>query len=74
MSSCAKIVFSQSCRDVKNEVFEKKIAFFVFVFFMLLQEKQKQKTRNGKRPKTTYKSSVFKGGHPKMRKMKKMDF
>ena len=32
---CAKIVFSQNCRDAKNEVFEKKIAFFN----MLLQEK-----------------------------------
>ena len=28
--------------DVKNEVFEKKIAFFVFVFFMLEKEKQKK--------------------------------
>ena len=37
VSICAKIVFSQNCRDIKNEVFEKKIAFF-----MLLQEKQKK--------------------------------
>ena len=30
MSIGAKIVFSQNCRDVKNEVFEKKIAFLPF--------------------------------------------
>ena len=35
VSHCAKIVFLQNFGDVKNEVFEKKIAFFVFVFFML---------------------------------------
>ena len=35
VSHCAKIVFLQNFWDVKNEVFEKKIAFFVFVFFML---------------------------------------
>ena len=26
VSICVKIVFSENCRDVKNEVFEKKIA------------------------------------------------
>ena len=31
---CVKIVFLQNLGDVKNEVFEKKIAFF-FPFFML---------------------------------------
>ena len=35
-------MFSQNCWDVKNEVFEKKIAFVVFVFFMLLKVKQKK--------------------------------
>ena len=77
MSICAKIVFSQNCRDVKNEVFEEKIAFFVFVFSMLETEKQKKetkKTQNGKRPKKPIKIVLFKGGHPKMRNMKKMDF
>ena len=44
-------MFSQNCRDVQNEVFEEKIAFFVFVFFVLLQEKQK----NGERPKNPIK-------------------
>ena len=43
VSHCAKIVFSQNCRDVKNEVFDKKIAFFVFLFSMLETEKQKKK-------------------------------
>ena len=44
VSICAKIVFSHNCRDVKNEVFENKIASFVFVF-VLLQEKQRKKTK-----------------------------
>ena len=35
VQQCVKIVFLQNLGDVKNEVFEKKIAFFVFVFFML---------------------------------------
>ena len=35
VSHCVKIVFLQNFGDVKNEVFEKKIAFFVFSFFML---------------------------------------
>ena len=30
MQQCVKIVFLQNLGDVKNEVFEKKIAFFVF--------------------------------------------
>ena len=71
MSICAKTVFSQNCRDVKNEVFEKKIAFFVFVFSMLETERQKNEKNKMEKGKTTYKNSAFKGGHPKMRKMKK---
>ena len=35
VQQCVKIVFLQNLGDVKNEVFEKKIAFFVFFFFML---------------------------------------
>ena len=35
VQQCVKIVFLQNLGDVKNEVFEKKIAFFVFSFFML---------------------------------------
>ena len=32
VQQCVKIVFLQNLGDVKNEVFEKKIAFFVFSF------------------------------------------
>ena len=35
VQQCVKIVFLQNLGNVKNEVFEKKIAFFVFSFFML---------------------------------------
>ena len=35
VQQCVKIVLLQNLGDVKNEVFEKNIAFFVFVFFML---------------------------------------
>ena len=35
VQQCVKIVFLQNLGDVKNEVFGKKIAFFVFSFFML---------------------------------------
>ena len=31
VSHCAKIVFLQNLGDVKNEVVEKKIAFFFFI-------------------------------------------
>ena len=45
---------------IKNEVFEKKIAFFVFFFFMLentnRKKKKKQKRENSKKP---YKNRVF---------------
>ena len=55
MSHCVKIVFLQNCQDVKNEVFEKKIAFFVFVLFFtfgeIKTEKRKNK-QNGKGQKT----------------------
>ena len=59
--NCAKIAFSQNCRDVKNEVFEKKL-HFCFCLFMLLQEKQKKekKQQDGKMQNKTYKNSVFK--------------
>ena len=32
VQQCVKIVFLQNLGDVKNEVFEKKITFFVFPF------------------------------------------
>ena len=61
VSICAKIVFFylQNCRDVKMRFFEEKIAFSCFVFVMLLQEKQKKKKQNGKKPRTLSKY-VFK--------------
>ena len=75
MSICAKVVFSQNCRDVKKGGFREEIAFLVFVFFMLLQEKQeKEKKQNGKGPQNYRNSVFFSGGDPKMRKMKQMDF
>ena len=55
---CQNSVFAK-CRDVKNEVFEKKLAFFVFVVSMLETEKQKKKTK-WKKAKKNYKNSVLK--------------
>ena len=34
MSHCAKIVFLQNFGDVKNEVFEKKLAFLFLSFYV----------------------------------------
>ena len=45
VQQCVKIVFLQNFGNVKNEVFEKKIAFFVFSFFMLEIEKQKRQKK-----------------------------
>ena len=54
-------MFLQNFGDVKNEVFEKKIAFFVFVFCMLEKEKQKKKKQTKwKRPKNPIKIGFFK--------------
>ena len=50
VSHCAKIVFLQNFGDVKNEVFEKKIAFFVFSFYV--GEIEQKKKENGKGPQT----------------------
>ena len=48
VSICAKLAFFFFfCRDVKIEEFEKKIAFFGFVLFMLLQVKQKKEKQDG---------------------------
>ena len=58
VSHCAKIVFFflQNFGDVKNEVFEKKIAFFVFSFLCWRnrnrKKKKKKKRENGKGQKT----------------------
>ena len=48
VSHCAKILFLQNFGDVKNEVFEKKIAFFVLCFFFVGEietEKRKKQTK-----------------------------
>ena len=63
VSICAKIAFSPNCRDVKNEVFEKKIAFLVFFFFFYVgdreAEKKKKKKTKWKKAKKPYKICVF---------------
>ena len=68
VSHCAKIVFLQNFGDVKNEVFEKKIAFFVFVFFLCWKNKNRRKKnkQNGKGQKNPIKILFFGGGHPKL--------
>ena len=60
VSHCAKIVFLKNCGDIKNEVFEKKIAFFVFVFLCWRNRNRKKtkKTKWKKAPKP-YKNCVF---------------
>ena len=42
VSHCPKIVFLQNFGDVKNEVFEKKIAFF------MLEEQKQEKQKKEK--------------------------
>ena len=69
------VFFLQNFGDVKNEVFEKKIAFFVFVFFMLEKYKQKkEKQTKWKKPKNPIKIGFFKVVIQKCEKSKKMDF
>ena len=53
-SHCAKIVFLQNFGDVKNEVLEKIIAFFVFFLFYVgeIETEKKKKKENGKGPNT----------------------
>ena len=60
VQQCVKIVFLQNLGDVKNEVFEKKIAFFVFfLFYVGGLETEKRKKRKWKRPTNTYKNRFF---------------
>ena len=47
VSMCAKIVLSQNCRDVKNEVFEKNIAFLVLFFFAEGETEKWKKWKKG---------------------------
>ena len=74
MSHCAKIVFLQNFGDVKNEVFEKKIAFFVFSFFMLEKSKQKKKKAENGKGKQHYKIVFFKVLIQKCKKSEKWMF
>ena len=55
VQQCVKIVFLQNLGDVKNEVFEKNIAFFVFLCYVRKTETEKEKKRKWKRPKTPIK-------------------
>ena len=45
VQQCVKIVFLQNFGDVKNEVFEKKIAFFVFSFLCWKNRNRKKKNK-----------------------------
>ena len=59
VSHCAKIVFLQNFGDVKNEVFEKKIACFVFVFLCWRNRNRKKKNKQNGKAKKPYKNSFF---------------
>ena len=71
MSHCAKIVFLQNLGDVKNEVFKKKIAFFVFVFLCWRNRNRKKKTNKMEKAKKPIQIGFLGGGHPKMSRIKK---
>ena len=57
MSICAKIVFSQNRRYVKNEVFDKKL-HFLFLSFLCCCKRNWQKEK-WKKAKTPHKNRVF---------------
>ena len=60
VSQCVKIVFLQNFGNVKNEVFEKKIAFFVFDFFFVGdRETEKAKKKKREKAKKPYKNRFF---------------
>ena len=63
---------------IKNEVFEKKIAFFAFFFFMLenrnRKKKKKKKNKKGKIAKNPIKVGFFKVVIQKCEKSYKMAF
>ena len=58
VQQCVKIVFLQNLGDVKNEVFEKKIAFFVFFFFLCWKNRNRKKKKKMEKAKKTYKNRV----------------
>ena len=59
----AKIAFSWNCRDVKNELFETKMAFFVFAFFSCWRKakRKEEKTKRRKTAKNTQNNRVLGG-------------
>ena len=59
MQQCVKIVFLQNLGDVKNEVFEKKIAFFVFFSFFMLENRNRKKKKKMEKAKKPYKNRSF---------------
>ena len=63
----------QNCRDVKNEVFKKKIAFYVFVFFMLETEKPVKQKKTWKKAQNTYKNRYSLRWSSKNGKSEQMD-
>ena len=75
VQQCVKIVFLQNLGDVKNEVFEKKIAFFVFSFLCWRPRNRKKKKNKMEKAKKPYKNRFFyKVVMQKCEKSKKMDF
>ena len=67
------MVFLQNFGDVKNEVFEKKLHFLFFPFYVGVIETEKEKEKMEK-AKTTYKNCVFKVVIQKCEKSKKWIF
>ena len=72
----AKIVFSQNCRDVKNDVFETKKAFFVFCLFYVeeRQRETEENTKTGKLQKIAQKNCVLGVGGEKDGNLLKLAF
>ena len=73
VSQCVKIVFLQKFGLPKMRVFEKKIAFFVFSFYVGEIETKKEK-RKMEKTKQPIKIGFFKVVIQKCEKSKKMDF
>ena len=72
---CQNSVFAAKFWVVKNEVFEKKIALFVFSFFYVGEiETKKGKTKENEKKKNPIKIGFFKVVIQKCERSKKMDF
>ena len=73
VQQCVKRMFLQNCLDVKNEVFENKLHFFVL--FVGEIETEKRKKNKMEQAKKTYKNSFFKVVIQQCeKKVKNMDF